>query len=165
MTDQKALFWSLGLTILCADETKRCLLTWLFFSLELDRWLKCNDICLSSVTSYRLWLSYWAALSWLSENQNKLNLNRCHYPWITYRSLEICWLFLRLEFWSVVIWFFLTRIIGNLHLDIDNLLCYLSLFPTLKLHKHLVKNSMVICFFLQEFLKVFFMVSVICISS
>ena len=29
----------------------------------------------------------WAALRWLSENQNKLNMNQCHYPLITYLSL------------------------------------------------------------------------------
>ena len=32
-----------------------------------------------------------AALCWLSENQNKLNPNRCHYPLITYLTTVISW--------------------------------------------------------------------------
>ena len=34
-------------------------------------------------------MTYWAALCWLSENQNKLNPNRCHYPLITYLSFDV----------------------------------------------------------------------------
>ena len=34
-------------------------------------------------------MTYWAALSWLSENQNKLNPNRYHYPLITYLNVRL----------------------------------------------------------------------------
>ena len=53
---------------------------------------------------------YWAALYWLSENQNKQNLNRCHHPLITrleksslfYYQLSFVYLFPFFISWMLV---------------------------------------------------------------
>ena len=39
-------------------------------------------------TSRSMGSDYWAALRWLSKNQSKRNLRRCHYPLITYLTIR-----------------------------------------------------------------------------
>ena len=60
-------------------------------------------------------MSYWAALRWLTKNQNKLNPNRCHYPLITYLNLIDILLCLFLNF---------------LHIGVNNFVASKCYFPT-----------------------------------